>query len=58
MQICRLGTQMKFPAFQKFKPFASPIENSGRTSVKDVAVQRLVKSNPASLSGTGDTVPS
>jgi len=49
---------MKFPAFQKFKPFAGPIENSGRTSVKDVAVQCLVKSNPAFLSGTADTVSS
>lgn len=58
MYICHLGTQMKFPAFQKFKPFSGPIENSGRTSVKDVAVQCLVKSDPAFLSGTGDTVPS
>lgn len=50
---------MKSPAFQKFKPFAGPVENSGRTSpVRAVVVQRLVKSDPALSSGTNDTVPS
>lgn len=58
MYMCYLGTQMKFPCFQQCKPFAGPIENSGRTSVNDVMVQCLLKSNPAFLSGTSGTVPS
>lgn len=49
---------MKLPAFPKLKPFAGPVGNGGRTSVKDVAARCLGKSDPAFLSGTGVTVPS
>lgn len=56
MYICHLGTLVKFPAYQKLKPFVGSIENSERISpVEAIAVHCLVKSNP---SGMGNAAPS